>query len=184
MSFLFNTVELKNLVITGTCLEYGMQSGQLCEDQETRPNVPYGFAKDGLRRQLQFLRQAMPFDLTGARLFYLFGEGQAQTSLLPQLQRAVERGEKVFNMSDGEELRNYMPVTEAARHLVTLAIAARDHRIVNVCSVRPISVRRLVEGCIKQYGWSIALRLGHYPYPEYESMVFWRNSAKLESYRR
>jgi nucleoside-diphosphate-sugar epimerase len=182
--FLKGLVEagLKNLVVTGTCLEYGMQSGRLYEDQETHPIVPYGVAKDGLRRQLQLLQRTMSFNLTWARLFYLFGEGQAQTSLLPQLQSAVERGEKVFKMSGGEQLRDYMPVTRAAEHLVTLANAARDHGIVNVCSGRPLSVRSLVEGWIKQYGWSITLGLAEHPYPQYEPMAFWGSSAKLESY--
>ena len=32
---------LKNLVVTGTCFEYGMQSGPLSEDLETRPSNPY-----------------------------------------------------------------------------------------------------------------------------------------------
>ena len=88
---------LKNLVVTGTCFEYGMQSGPLSEDLETRPSNPYGFAKDMLRRQLEYLQRVQPFNLTWARLFYLYGEGQADNLLLPQLKRAVERGDKVFN---------------------------------------------------------------------------------------
>ena len=38
--FLKNMLEhgLKNLVVTGTCFEYGMQSGALNEDMEAKPN--------------------------------------------------------------------------------------------------------------------------------------------------
>jgi nucleoside-diphosphate-sugar epimerase len=180
--FLKTLVEsgLKNLLVTGTCFEYGMQSGPLKEDCEARPDNPYGFAKDTLRRELEFLRQIIPFHLTWARLFYLYGEGQAENSLLPQLRRAVERGDRAFNMSGGEQLRDYLPIGEAVKYLVCLARAARDHGVVNVCSGRPISVRKLVEGWIEENGWSIELNLGHYSYPEYEPMAFWGDRDKLD----
>jgi nucleoside-diphosphate-sugar epimerase len=170
---------LKNLLVTGTCFEYGMQSGRLCEDLEVRPNNPYGFAKDMLRRQLEYLQQVTPFNLTWARLFYLYGEGQAQNSLLPQLKRAAECGDRIFNMSSGEQLRDYRSVTEVAKDLVSLAMAAHNNGVVNVCSGTPISVRRLVEGWINKNRWPMTLNLGYYPYPEYEPMAFWGDRDKL-----
>jgi dTDP-6-deoxy-L-talose 4-dehydrogenase (NAD+) len=181
--FLKGLVEsgLKNLVVTGTCFEYGMQSGSLDEEIETRPNNPYGFAKDALRRQLEFFRQEKPFSLTWARLFYLYGDGQAENSLLPQLKGAVERGDKVFNMSGGEQLRDYLHVSDVARHLVSLAMTMRDNGIVNVCSGKPISVRSLVEGWVEENRWSIDLNLGRHSYPDYEPMVFWGNASKLKN---
>jgi dTDP-6-deoxy-L-talose 4-dehydrogenase (NAD+) len=179
--FLKSLVEsgLKNLLVTGTCFEYGMQSGPLSEHMEARPNNPYGFAKDMLRRQLEYLQQVTQFNLTWTRLFYLYGEGQAENSLLPQLKRAVERGDRIFKMSDGEQLRDYLPISEVAKLLVSLAMAGRDNGVVNVCSGKPISVRKLVEGWIRENGWSIDLNLGHYPYPDYEPMAFWGNRDKL-----
>ncbi len=181
--FLSNLIAagLSNLVVVGTCFEYGMQSGPLSEDLPARPDNPYGFAKDSLRRQLEYLRAAHPFNLTWARLFYLHGEGQAASSLLPLLRQAVARGDSVFNMSGGEQLRDYLPVTEVARCLVALALKQADPGVVNLCSGRPISVRRLVEGWIAENNWSIELNLGHYPYPDYEPMAFWGDRRKLDT---
>lgn len=181
--FLKSLVEsgLQNIVVTGTCFEYGMQSGPLSEDVAPRPSNPYGFAKNALRCQLEYLKSAHPFHLTWARLFYLYGEGQAEGSLFSQLSKAVERGDRVFDMSGGEQLRDYLPVSEVARHLVSLALAKKDGGVVNVCSGKPISVRRLVEEWIKENGWSIALNLGHYPYPDYEPMAFWGDASKLST---
>ncbi len=173
--FLKNLIEsgLRTLVVAGTCFEYGMQSGPLSEDMETRPSNPYGFAKDMLRRQLEYLKGTHSFALVWSRLFYLYGEGQAENSLFQQLRKAVERGDKIFNMSGGEQLRDYLSVTEAAKQLVALACEEKDAGIINICSGDPISVRKLVEGWINDNGWSIALNLGHYPYPDYEPMAFW-----------
>jgi nucleoside-diphosphate-sugar epimerase len=172
---------LQSLLVVGTCFEYGMQSGALSEEREARPCNPYGFAKDVLRRELQYLQQSKPFQLTWARLFYPFGDGQAAGSLWPQLKLAVQRGDKTFNMSGGEQLRDYLSVTAMAEALAALACAGRGHGVVNVCSGAPISVRRLVEGWIAQHGWSIELNLGHYPYPDYEPMAFWGDRRKLDA---
>lgn len=180
--FLKGLVEsgLKNLVVTGTCFEYGMQSGPLREDMETRPTNPYGFAKDTLRCQIEHLKSDQSFTLTWARLFYVYGDGQAENSLLPQLKGAVERGDKVFNMSGGEQLRDYLPITEVAKCLVSLAMGNRDNGIVNICSGKPMSVRKLVEGWIEENGWSIELNLGYHPYPDCEPMAFWGERQKLD----
>lgn len=180
--FLANVINagLPAVVVTGTCFEYGMQSGPLSETLETRPNNPYGYAKDALRRQLEYLRGVHSFALTWARLFYIYGDGQAENSLLPQLRRAVERRESRFDMSGGEQLRDFLPVNEVAACLVAFALRQADLGIVNVCSGKPVSVRTLVEGWLRENGWSIALNLGHYPYPDYEPMAFWGDRRKLD----
>lgn len=170
---------LANMVVAGTCLEYGMQSGCLAEDLPTRPHTPYGLAKDVLRRQLQFLAREQAFNLTWARLFYLYGPGQPGTSLYAQITAAAARGDRRFDMSGGEQLRDYLPVATVARHLVDVALARRSLGVVNLCSGAPISVRRLVEGWVRENRWPMELNLGRYPYPDYEPMAFWGDPTKL-----
>jgi dTDP-6-deoxy-L-talose 4-dehydrogenase (NAD+) len=170
---------IMNLLVSGTCFEYGNQSGPLSEDLETRPENPYGFAKDTLRRQLGFLQKTKQFNLTWARLFYLYGDGQNEKSLFPQLKKTVEMGSPVFNMSGGEQLRDYLPVTTAAQHLAELAIRRDNHGVVNICSGQPISVRKVIELWIAENQWSIELNPGYYPYPDYEPMAFWGTRDKL-----
>lgn len=181
-SFLEGLVKagLSGLTVAGTCFEYGMQSGALREDMPTAPVTQYGIAKDELRAALEHLREQSPYSLTWARLFYLHGEGQSRSSLLPQLEAAIARGDATFNMSGGEQLRDYLPVQEAARYLVVLALNGRDNGVVNVCSGHPVSVRDLAEAVVTDHGSSIQLNLGHFPYPEYEPMAFWGDRSKLD----
>jgi nucleoside-diphosphate-sugar epimerase len=176
-AFLKNMVEggLRSLLVTGTCFEYGMQSGPLAPDIQTLPNNPYGYAKDALRQQLNFLQTIKPFNLTWARLFYMYGDGQAGSSLYPLLKQAVLRGDKVFNMSGGEQLRDYLPVEQVADRITQLAMAGDNVGAINICSAKPISVRNLVEQWLQDNGWEIELNLGYYPYPDYEPMAFWGN---------
>lgn len=82
-------------------------------------------------------------------------------------------------MSPGEQLRDYIPVDDAARHIVSLALSGRAVGIVNICSGRPTSIRALVERWIAENGWSIRLNLGRYEYPDYEPLAFWGDPQKL-----
>lgn len=170
---------LKHLLVAGTCFEYGLQNGCLHEELTPNPVTAYGLAKDSLRRYLQALQQEYPYCMQWTRMFYMYGEGQHHNSLLPQLDRAIERGDTEFNMSGGEQLRDYLPVETAASYLVSLMELSDFDGIVNVCSGTPISVRRLVEERVASRNASIKLNLGFYPYLDYEPMAFWGDDRKL-----
>jgi nucleoside-diphosphate-sugar epimerase len=170
---------LERLVVAGTCYEYGMLSGALDEEMVGVPSNPYGHAKLALLHQLQFLKAQSPFALSWARLFYSWGEGQAPSSLWSQLNSAVTRGDARFPMSGGEQIRDFLPVSVLADHLVALARSGGDTGVVNICSGQPISVRSLVERWLTSNGWSIELALGKFPYSDYEPLAFWGNNRKL-----
>lgn len=169
------------VVATGTCLEYGLQQGCLEETLNTSPVVAYALGKDNLRRGLELLRTVTPFHLSWARLFYMHGFGQNPRSLLAQLDQAIDRGDDAFDMSGGEQLRDYLPVVEVARSLAVVAESTSHNGIVNICSGSPVSVRSIVEQHIEQRQASIRLNLGHYPYPDYEPFAFWGNRTTLTS---
>lgn len=180
-TFLKSLVEagLGHVLVTGTCFEYGMQSGCLDEELETSPANPYALAKDSLRKLLQTLQKTQPFRLQWARLFYMYGEGQNPNSLLAQLDRSLSAGDAQFNMSGGEQLRDYLSVDDVAQCLVGLIEHADADGVFNVCSGRPVSVRKLVEQHIAARAAAIELRLGHYPYPDHEPMEFWGSNRKF-----
>jgi len=170
---------LGHLVVAGTCFEYGMQSGPLAAEAPTKPNNAYGFAKDALRKQLLFLQREQAFALSWCRLFYVYGEGQAPTSLYASLRRTAEAGEGTFAMSGGEQLRDYLPIEIVARRLVDQALAPEGAGTVNLCSGVPRSVRALAEHWIAENGWTISLDLGRYPYHDHEPFAFWGEPAEI-----
>ncbi|KFN43126.1 NAD-dependent epimerase/dehydratase family protein [Arenimonas oryziterrae] len=172
---------LKRLVVTGTCFEYGLAAGELTEQTPTQPCTQYGRAKDRLRQELQAWQADADFELAWLRLFYLFGEGQSEKSLYPLFQAALQRGDAGFDMSGGDQVRDFLPVREAARLLVDVALLRGDTGVVNLCSGRPITVRRLVQSWIDAAGADIAMNLGRLPYSEIEPMAFWGSRARLNA---
>jgi nucleoside-diphosphate-sugar epimerase len=163
---------ISQVLVTGTCFEYGFQSGPLASNTRTFPNTPYGIAKDHLRQQLEFLTKENNFCFQWARLFYMHGKGQSPKSFISQLEEAIMNGDEVFNMSGGEQLRDYLPIQAVAQQLFDLYVSRR-RGISNVCSGKPTSIRRLAEDRIKELGAQIRLNLGSRPYSDFEPMAFW-----------
>lgn len=169
------------IAVAGTCLEYGRINGCLSEELATQPVSAYGLAKDTLRKYLEALQADVPYKLQWLRLFYLFGSNQNPNSLLARLNSAIERGDPSFNLSGGEQLRDYISVQQASEYLAMIVENRDFSGIVNVCSGQPISVRRMVENYLAETGNSIMLNFGHYPYPDYEPMAFWGDTTCLNS---
>ena len=167
------------LIVAGTCLEYGMQYGPLGEEMETHPFTPYGFAKDALRKSLEILQRRNSFTLQWVRLFYMYGEGQNPNSLLSQLDRALDEGRERFEMSAGDQLRDYLPIETIARCFDWATNHPDMSGVINCCSGKPISVLDLVLQQLARRNRKIQLVRGHYPYPDYEPMAFWGVSEKL-----
>jgi nucleoside-diphosphate-sugar epimerase len=181
-AFLKNLTEngLKDLTVTGTCFEYGMKEGSLQEEMETSPTNPYGVAKNELRKYLQDLQKEILFSLKWVRLFYMYGKGQNPNSLLSQLDQALEKREKIFNMSGGQQMRDYLPVEKVAEFIVRIALQNKIEGIINCCSGIPVSVERFVNEYLEKKNMKISLNLGFYPYPDYEPMSFWGDNNKLK----
>ncbi|HWK05335.1 MAG TPA: NAD(P)-dependent oxidoreductase [Puia sp.] len=181
IAFLKNLVRhgLKDMTITGTCFEYGMQNGCLYETLPADPQNPYGQAKDRLRLSLEELQLDSPFVLKWVRLFYMYGAGQSPNSLFSQLTKALNNQDKVFNMSGGEQVRDFLPVAMVAKYLVSIAGQQKITGIINCCSGQPVTVREWVEELLKKGNQPISLNLGYYAYPDYEPMSFWGDVHKL-----
>lgn len=182
LAFLSNLITngLTDLTITGTCFEYGMQEGCLREDMPALPNNPYGKAKDTLRKELERLQSEYSFILKWARLFYMYGKGQNPNSLLSQLDRALINGDAIFNMSGGEQIRDFLPVEKVASNIVKIALQKKITGVINCCSGEPITVKTFVENYLAQQQKKITLNLGFYPYPDYEPMYFWGDVTKFK----
>lgn len=172
---------LKDLTVTGTCLEYGMQEGCLNEEMPALPITNYAIAKNELHSFMNELQSTYQFNLKWVRLFYMYGKGQSSKSLISQLEVAIDKNEEYFNMSGGVQIRDFLKVEEMANYIIAIGLQNNVVGTINCCSGNPISVKDLVLNFMKDHQKSIKLNLGYYPYVEYEPMSFWGDNKKLLS---
>lgn len=164
---------LKNLFVSGTCFEYGLIENGIKESTKPRPISNYGKAKKNLLFKLVSLSKKHKFNLIWARLFYIYGTGQPDRSLIGQLANSVQRKKTYFNMSNGEQLRDYMSVEDVAKTIINFAFMKKNLGPINLCSGKPIKVKNLVKNICKKNKWKIKLNLGYYELPKNEPKNFW-----------
>ena len=172
---------LKKLVVAGTCYEYGLSSGAISESQMTNPNTPYGIAKDSLRKALFEIRSKKDFELTWARVFYPYGEGQSENSIYSQLTKAISGDEKEFAMGSGVQMLDFIQVTRVAKALRTFVTEKKGVGLINVGSGEPQSVIEFVKKLIYHFESNIVPRVGAVADRDYESLSFWSDNDLLDS---
>ena len=184
LDFLQNAIKthkIKQIAVAGSCFEYGSHYGKISEDFIPNPQTSYGIAKVFLQKALFELQKSYDFRLKWLRIFYLNGIGQNPHSLIPQLQNAIDSNQATFNMSGGEQIRDYLDIKIAAKYIARLALDDSFDGICNVCSGEPISVRNLVENYLQKTRQDIKLNFGFYPYPSYEPLAYFGDNAKLSA---
>lgn len=170
--------DISTVVCAGTCFEYGLQSGCLEESLNTDPVNNYAIAKDTLRRVISNTLAEENINLAWLRIFYPYGEHQNPNSLIPLLDKAIKNKEKNFNISQGDQIRDFIKIEEVAE--VFLKCAESDvNQIINVGSGNPISIRDFLENYIKTKKSDIKLNLGFFPRREDEPLAFWADTKKL-----
>ncbi len=185
-SFLHNLLQngLKDLTVTGTCFEYGMKEGCLTETMDCEPANSYAIAKNELRIELEKLTAISGCSFKWLRLFYMYGKRQSANSLISQLDRALKAKEESFNMSGGEQVRDFLPVEKVAANIVAAARQTEIEGTINCCSGVPVTVKAFVEAYLETKEQQIQLNLGYYPYADYEPMCFWGSDLKFKTIKQ
>lgn len=172
---------ISNINVLGTCFEYGPIEGKLSESLLVHPTNNYGIAKNALRIFLEALQKEHPFHLKWIRLFYNYGKASNSNSIYAQLMRAIEQNEPFFNMSPGDQKRDYMHFDELIEKIEKISKQQRVTGIINCCSGSPIRVIDLMHKLIEENKSSIQLNPGFYPYSTIEPMHFWGDNQKLNA---
>lgn len=75
----------KKVVATGSCWEYGRDSGKISEDADPRPANAFSAAKTALHWLGREAAKEYGMEFIWARIFYVYGPGQKASSLIPHL---------------------------------------------------------------------------------------------------
>lgn len=171
----------KNIIVSGTCYEYGNQNGEMLETNCTLPCNFYGIAKDSLRASLELVCRKRGVRLAWARIFYAYGKGQNPNSLYPSLLSSIKERKKSFPMSSGKQIRDFISASDVARQLLFLALNPSANGIYNCGSGKPQTIYEFVRHVIASHGVSIEINRGVYPDRGDEPSAFWANMDKLNS---
>ncbi len=145
----------KTILTTGSCWEYGDKSGRLSENTFAQPINSFSWAKYSLYCLGEELAKENKIKFIWARLFYVYGQGQKSTSLIPHLITCAQREEKP-NIKTPEVKNDFVCVEDAATALVLLLKNPLSHGIYNIGSGKLTSIKKMANIIAQHYNldWS------------------------------
>lgn len=177
--FLKNLIKngLKNLIVTGTCFEYGKCSGKIKENHSTKPLINYAKAKNYLRIFLFNLKNKKKFNLTWLRLFYIYGINPTRDALTNLLINSKKLNNYISVNKSIQ--RDYLFVNDVAKKIIFVALKNKSFGLLNLCSGKSIKLKKLIELLIIKYKIKPLVKFNNYNVPKYEPVKFYGSNKKF-----
>ncbi|MGI8525059.1 MAG: NAD-dependent epimerase/dehydratase family protein [Pseudolabrys sp.] len=155
--------KLRRFVGIGTCFEYDLSAGDLSVRTTLMPATPDALAKVATFTALSESLPRLGVEFAWRRLFYLHGEGEGEDErrLAPYLRARLEAGEPA-ELSSGDQIRDYLDITDAARMIAETALGPMQGPV-NICSGVPVTIRQIPEQIADHYGRRDLLKFGARP---------------------
>jgi len=173
-------VGCRHIVTAGSCAEYRPADAPLTEQSPEGPETLYGACKLSVRHVGGRLAALRSLGMAHARLFFVFGPGEAPPRLLPAMIRSLLAGEP-FAVSSGRQVRDYLHVADAASALLTLSERRADG-VVNVCSGQPATVGQIVATAARMLGGQRLVRFGAAPPRAWEPPLLVGDNSRLRQF--
>jgi nucleoside-diphosphate-sugar epimerase len=133
------------LVVAGSMAEYG-RGGRHSEDDRCDPQTAYAIARFAAGSLALAYAERYGLAVTVARLYGVYGPGEAAQRLFPQLIENLSAGHPVA-LSDGRQRRDFIHVDDVCRALIAIAAAPAVNcpPIVNAGTGQSVRVRDAAE---------------------------------------
>jgi len=142
---------VRRVVVAGSCFEYGPASGAIREDTAPRDSSIFAATKRALLTVLDSVARQSSFDYRWARIFFVYGPRQRQTSLIPHLRAACVAG-RPPDVREPAAMQDFVHVEDVAAGLVALAEFDGPSGIFNLGSGQPASVAYVANHVAQYYG--------------------------------
>lgn len=189
---------INNLIFSSSATVYGNSNkSPLNEDMILNSVNPYGSTKICIERLIQDYCKSNPkVKAISLRYFNPLGADKkaglmdqpkgVPQNILPILINSIKYKKtfKIFGNDyktrDGTCIRDYIHVKDLAKNIVAIALKKRNFGVINVCSGKPVQIKKLVKKWKIKYKLKINLKFNRLSIPNYESIKFWGSDKKLK----
>jgi len=168
--------KIRKFLVAGSCFEYGSSAARyekIPPNAPLEPTLSYPISKAAASISFAGLSAENDLYVKILRLFQVYGEGEQETRLWPSMRKAALEGLD-FNMSPGEQIRDFIDVVDASAVFVEELDFTNNSSgkalIKNVGSGVSISLRDFSEKWWKQWGAKGTIFFGSLPYRKNEIM--------------
>ena len=169
-------IECKRIICTGSCWEYGHQSGIVSEDESLKPSNAFSAAKNSLHWLGREIARENDIQFIWTRFFYVYGPGQRKGSLIPYIIDCA-RGGKKPEIKTPSARNDFIYVGDVAKAISAIVGKQPGSATYNIGSGYSTSVRQV----IKIVHNELNLKYSEPDAPQNDSGVnFWADISKIK----
>ena len=133
----------KKIICTGSCWEYGQNQGEISEDLPVKSSNAFTTAKNALHLLGREIAKGNNMQFTWTRLFYVYGPGQRENSLIPYIIKCVKEG-KELKIKTPSARNDFIYVEDVARAIVAILEKYTQSTVYNVGSGYSTSIQDII----------------------------------------
>ena len=135
-------IECKKIFTAGTCWEYGNLKGQVKEEDSSSGMNLFASFKTALRLTGESLAAEKGIKFIWGRIFFVYGPGQREQSLIPFFYRGLKKKEAP-RINNPSAINDFIYVSDVASAIVALIEAPDTSGVFNIGSGTPTTVGKL-----------------------------------------
>lgn len=139
---------IPNLIVTGSCWEYENPIGKVSENDDISYENHFKAAKNSLRMICDAFCKENGIHFNWLRLFYVYGVGQRQGSLIPYIIDTFKQG-KQPELNGAYNKNDFIYVSDVAKAIADCARKKPDKTIINIGSGQATEVLEVVKHTAK-----------------------------------
>lgn len=168
----------ESVICTGSCWEYGQQTGKLNEDVPLKPTNAFTAAKNALHWLGKEIAREHGMHFIWTRLFYVYGPVQRETSLIPYIINCVRQGKKPEVKTPWVK-NDFVYVEDVARAISAIVKKHEQDGIYNIGSGYSTSVKDIVELICERFNFPYERSMLNKP-SDSSGVDFWADISKIK----
>lgn len=166
----------KKIFCAGSCFEYGGQAGSVEEESPLRPFNSFSAAKKALHLIGDEIARERGVALIWGRIFFAYGLGQREQSLVPYLIKCAKHG-KNPQLKTPYSRNDFIYVEDVADAIAMALKKCSKTNTYNIGSGYPTSVSDIAKVIFENFGIKLDMGNGSDYKPESD---FWANISKIK----
>lgn len=126
-------INIKKIVMCGTCWEYGKKKGELKEEEEGIEVGKFGETKREIYNMSKSMFQGKETKIIWARIFYSYGNGQREGSLVPYIYKKLKNKDTV-ELKDENGANDFVFIDDVVKALKLMAVLEIREGVYNIGS--------------------------------------------------
>ncbi|MFC1917401.1 NAD-dependent epimerase/dehydratase family protein [Chloroflexota bacterium] len=171
-------VGCESFICTGSCWEYGEQSGKLSEDMIPKSANAFTAAKNAFHFLGREIAKENNMQFVWTRLFFVYGPGQRETSLIPHIINHVQKGEPPEIKAPSAK-NDFVYVEDVARAICAIAKRPPKYGVYNIGSGSTASVQQIVRTIYDKLSLSDKYDPANKPVDNFP-VDFWGDISKIK----